>query len=139
MSSGVEIGGRLVLDTSAYSHFRYGDERVLDALAVAQAVILPATVLGELEAGFEGGRRARENRRLLDEFLDEPFVTHLSTSPPIARQYGRVFQQLKRIGHPIPTNDMWIAAATIQCDGQLLTFDGHFSSIETLDAIILQP
>lgn len=111
----------------------------MDALAVAQAVILPATVLGELEAGFEGGRRARENRSLLVEFLDEPFVTHLPTTLPIARQYGRVFQQLKRIGRPIPTNDMWIAAATIQCDGQLLTFDEHFDYVEGLDHVALQP
>ena len=62
--SGVD---RLVLDTSAYSHFRSGHAQVLDALSRAERVLIPVTVLGELEAAFEWGSRARENRRALEE------------------------------------------------------------------------
>jgi predicted nucleic acid-binding protein len=75
--SGAEFAGRLVLDTSAYSHFRAADERVLDLIAAADIVFLPTIVLGELEAGFVLGRRERENRTLLAEFLAEPFVSVL--------------------------------------------------------------
>ena len=53
-SSGVELVARLVLDTSAYSHFRRGHEIVLDFMASAGIIFLSTTVLGELEAGFEG-------------------------------------------------------------------------------------
>lgn len=35
--SGVELADRLVLDTSAYSHFRAGNPRVLDLIAAAQS------------------------------------------------------------------------------------------------------
>ena len=82
--SGAEPIRRLVLDTSAYSHFRAGHQTVLDLLAAADVVLLPATVLGELEAGFEMGRRALENRTTLARFLQEPFVTVLPTSPEVA-------------------------------------------------------
>ena len=71
-SSGAESWHRLVLDTSAYSHFRHGHSAVLDHLAKAETILLPVTVLGELEAAFELSLRAKENRLALAEFLDEP-------------------------------------------------------------------
>ena len=137
--SGAEFAGRLVLDTSAYSHFRAGDERVLDLIATAEIVLLPTIVLGELEAGFTLGRRGLENRTLLAEFLSEPFVSILPVTPAVARFYGRLFADLRRAGTPIPINDIWIAASTLDCGGHLLTFDGDFDQISSLDRTVLTP
>lgn len=137
--SGAEFAGRLVLDTSAYSHFRAADERVLDLIAAAEIVFLPTVVLGELEAGFNLGRRERENRTLLAEFLAEPFVSILPVTPAVARRYGRLFADLRRAGTPIPINDIWIAATTHDCGGHLLTFDGDFDHISSLDCTVLTP
>lgn len=138
-TSGVERVSRLVLDTSAYSHVRRGHAGVLDALSRAERVLVPITVLGELEAAFEMGGRARENRRTLDDFLAEPFVDLLDTTSSIARHYGRVFSTLKREGTPLPTNDIWIAAATIDCGGTLLTFDRDFDRVAGMDRMTLTP
>jgi len=135
-TSGVD---RLVLDTSAYSHFRGGHAQVLDALARAERVLIPVTVLGELEAAFEWGNRARENRRALEDFLEEPFVEVLSITPAVARHYGRVFAGLRRAGTPIPVNDIWIGASVIDCGGTLLTFDRDFDRIAGLDHVTLSP
>jgi tRNA(fMet)-specific endonuclease VapC len=137
--SGVERVDRLVLDTSAYSHFRAGDSRVLDLIAAAEIVFLPTIVLGELEAAFLLGRRERENRTLLAEFLTEPFVSVLPVTPAVARRYGRLFADLRRAGTPIPINDIWIAAAALDCGGHLLTFDGDFERIASLDHTVLTP
>ena len=52
---------RLVLDTSAYSNLRAGHVQVLDHVSDALVVVMPVTVLGELEAAFELGRRTQEN------------------------------------------------------------------------------
>jgi tRNA(fMet)-specific endonuclease VapC len=137
--SGAEFDGRLVLDTSAYSHFRTGDERVLDFIAAAEVVFLPTIVLGELEAAFTLGRRERENHTLLAEFLAEPFVSILPVTPMVARRYGRLFADLRRAGTPIPINDLWIAATTLDCGGHLLSFDGDFKNIAALDCTVLRP
>lgn len=118
---------------------RSGHQQVLDLVAGAGVVILPVTVLGELEAGFELGSRRRENRMLLAEFLAEQFVTARPTTAETARRYGEVFAHLRRAGKPIPVNDVWIAAATLDCGGHLLTFDGHFDSIPNLAATVLRP
>jgi tRNA(fMet)-specific endonuclease VapC len=136
---GAEFVGPLVLDTTAYSHFRAGDERVLDFIAAAKVVVLPTIVLGELEAGFILGRRERENRMLLAEFLGERFVSVLQVTPPIAHRYGQLFADLRRAGTPIPINDIWIAATTLDCGGHLLSFDGHFEKIGRLDCTVLRP
>ena len=138
-SSGVELAHRLVLDTSAYSHFRHGHPLVLDFVAAAGAVLLPTTVLGELEAGFELGTRHKENRSALGEFLAEPFVTTVPITASIARRYGQVFAALRRAGTPIPVNDIWIAASALDRGAHLLTFDDDFGRVAGLDCTILEP
>ena len=136
-TSGGERVRRLVLDTSAYARFRAGHEAVISLLAAAEVVLVPVTVLGELEAGFELGGRGRENRTTLATFLEEPFVSVLPTTPDVAHRYGQTFARLRGAGTPIPTNDIWIAAAAIDAGGRLVTFDGHFCKVPGLDCLVL--
>ncbi len=133
-----EAPTRLVLDTSAYSRFRAGDSRVLDLIAAAELVLVPVTVLGELHGAFEFGTRARENRTVLTEFLNEPFVRIVPVSPDIARRYGKVYAALRRAGRPIPVNDMWIAAAAMDQGGCLITFDRHYEQVAGLDYLLFE-
>lgn len=128
-----------VLDTSAYSRMGAGHDRVLDILAAAEIIAVPVIVLGELEAGFELGRKPQENRALLAEFLAELFVQVLAPTPRVAQRYGQIFARLRRAGTPIPLNDVWIAATAIDCGGSLVTFDRHFERVDGLDAVILGP
>jgi len=131
MQTGVDRG--IVLDTSAYSWLRAGHEDVLDIVAKADVVWVPTVVLGELESGFELGKRARANRVVLEDFLSEPFVDLLPVTRAVARHYGRIFAALRHKGTPIPINDVWIAATALERGGCLLTFDQHFERIESLD------
>lgn len=136
--SGAEPVPRLVIDTSAYSHMRAGHAEALDLLAAAESVFVPVTVIGELEGAFELGRRARENRVTLAGFLAEPFVSVLPTTPEIARRYGQIYARQRRAGAAVPVNDMWIAAATLDCAGHLVTFDHDFKRITGLECTVLQ-
>jgi predicted nucleic acid-binding protein len=49
-----------------------------------------------------------------------------------AEFYAQVYWNLKRKGNPIPTNDMWIAASTLQHGVALFTLDTHFNVIDGL-------
>jgi len=130
---------RVVLDTSAYSHLRSGRKEVVDHIAGAEVVYLPTIVLGELEAAFRLGRRAADNRSKLEEFLDEDFVGVLPVTSDVARRYGALFAQLRVSGTPIPVNDIWIAAATIDAGAHLVTFDRDFERVATLERTLLSP
>ena len=94
-------------------------------------------VVGELEAGFALGRRTAENQVVLTEFLAEPGVKVLQMTGTTARFYARIFAQLRLAGTPIPINDIWIAAAAMECRGRLLTFDRDFSRIPGLEHTLL--
>jgi predicted nucleic acid-binding protein len=69
--------------------------------------------------------------------LDEAFVSILPTDRAIARRYGQVFARLGKAGTSIPVNDIWFAAATLDCGGHLLTFDQQFRYIQGLDLTLL--
>jgi tRNA(fMet)-specific endonuclease VapC len=128
---------RLVLDTSAYSHFRANHAAVIDRLATADVVYMPTIVLGELDAAFRLGRRVADNRSKLEEFLEEDFVEILPITSDVARRYGAIFVELRTAGTPIPINDVWIAATTIDAGAHLITFDRDFDRIDQLDRTIL--
>ena len=112
---------------------------MLDIVAGAEIVVLPVIVLGELEGGFELGNRVQENRRVLGDFLEEPFVSVMAVTTTTVRRYARIFAELRRAGTPISINDVWIAAVTMECNGHLLTFDRDYRHIAELDYTILDP
>ncbi len=89
-------------------------------------------VLGELLAGFRCGSREAENRRELDQFLESPRVEILNIDEETAEFYSSVFRALKEKGRPIPSNDLWIVAATLRHGLALATLDGHFRNIDGL-------
>jgi tRNA(fMet)-specific endonuclease VapC len=130
---------RIVLDTSAYSHFRGNHSAVVNRIAAADIVYLPTIVLGELDAAFRLGRRTGDNRAKLEEFLHEEFVQVLPVTEQVARRYGELFVALRTAGTPIPVNDIWIAAVTVDAGAELVTFDSDFSRIEPLERTILVP
>jgi len=117
------------IDTSAYSRLMRGDHALRSRIEMADTVLTPVTVLGELHAGFELGTRRQENHEVLRAFLDQPGVSIISTTPNIAERYGRLVKQLRDSGTPIPTNDIWIAAAVLETGSRLLTYDAHFEHV----------
>ena len=131
------LNSHIVLDTSAYSYFRRGHTEIADLIRRAKIVSVPAVVLGELEAGFEIGRRAAANRQSLADFLEEPWVEVVDTTRASVRFFARIFADPRRVGSAPSTNDMWIAAATMECGGHLLTFDRDFERIPGLEHTLL--
>ena len=53
----------------------------------------------------------------------------------VAIRYATVRLQLKKIGRPIPENDIWVAATCLELGVPLLTRDGHFDHIHGLEVI----
>jgi predicted nucleic acid-binding protein len=128
---------RVCLDTNAFSRLMRGHDPLTQLLESADEVLIPATVLGELHAGFEMGSRREENRRQLGEFLALPGVETVAVTPDVAERYGLLVSQLTRQGTPIPTNDIWIAASALETGTRLVTYDPHFQHIHGL--ITLSP
>ena len=128
---------KVCLDTNAYSRLMLGHAPLKDLLESVDEVLVPATVLGELHAGFERGSRRQANLEQLAAFLNQPGVDSLVVDDGVAERYGQLVSQLLQAGTPLPTNDIWIAASAMECGARLVTYDAHFASVPGL--LVLAP
>lgn len=109
-----------------------GKADIIEIIALADRIYLNSIVLGELLGGFAVGQKEAQNRSDLTRFLSSPRVGILSITDTTADFYAMIYANLRRKGRPIPTNDMWIAASTMEHGAILITRDQHFTPIENL-------
>lgn len=122
----------ILIDTNAYTAFMLGDAAVIEVIAHADRIYVNSIVLGELLGGFAAGTREARNRGELARFLDSPRVEFVPVTAQTADSYALVYSGLRRKGHPIPTNDLWIAASALEHGAAVLTRGAHFGQIEGL-------
>ena len=130
---------RYCLDTSAYSHLKRGDAAIVGLLDSAEWIGVPSIVIGELWVGFLGGDNAQRNEVELAEFMANPAVEEIVVDSRIGRIYGEIVGTLRRAGTPVPTNDIWIAAAAAAEGASVLTYDDHFALVQRVGSILLSP
>lgn len=124
-----------VLDTSAYSMFNRGDERLYKWISPANRIVVPVIVVGELRAGFAAGDRQGENETLLMRFLDAPNVEVQPIAFATSRYFADIFAVLRKAATPIGSNDIWIAAIAWELNLPILTLDYDFGRIEPIELI----
>ena len=105
---------------------------MLDIIGSAEIIYMSVFVLGELYAGFAGGTKERHNKQVLNRFLLKSPVKTLNATSETAKIFGMVKQELKKAGTPLPINDLWIAAHTLETGSTLITYDSHFKKIAGL-------
>lgn len=123
---------KILLDTSAYVAFKRGIKEVIDIIASAESVLFSPIVLGELMFGFRNGNRFKENMYDLNNLLQHEVVETVQIGKTTSDRYSRIAFHLKRQGTPIPSNDIWIAAQTMEHGAELITSDRHFEEIPGL-------
>ena len=121
-----------LLDTNAYVALKRGHERVSELVRSSTELAFSVIVVGELLFGFRNGNRFEKNLRELDEVLTETTVSLLTVTRVTADRFGRIAAELRRVGKPIPTNDIWIAAHAFESGAELVTFDRHFEVVPGL-------
>lgn len=122
----------VLLDTNAYTAFKLGEPSMIDVINHAETIAISPIVLGELLSGFDGGNRAVKNREELQQFLSSSRIGLYPVTSDTANFYSQIYVALKRKGNPIPTNDMWIAAQSMEHGCMLCTYDKHFQAIDGL-------
>jgi len=123
---------RLLLDTNAYSALRRGEDSVASFVRASEQLLMSAIVVGELLYGFRHGSRLERNLSELRAFLQDTHVELLPVHWTTADRFGRIAADLRKLGTPIPTNDVWIAAHAMEHGADLLSFDRHFEAVPGL-------
>ena len=129
---------KILLDSSAYSHLKRGEQRIAEIVRGSEEILLSTIVIGELLYGFRKGSRLERNLHELRGFLSSPYVTVMTVSFTTADRYARIAASLRAKGRPIPANDIWIAAHALEAGAELVSYDRHFEQIDGLALVHLQ-
>jgi tRNA(fMet)-specific endonuclease VapC len=122
----------ILIDTNAYVAFKKGDASIMEIIQHAETLAISPVVLGELLGGFECGNKTKKNLDELQQFLQSSRIRVFSITADTAKFYSQIYSALKHKGHPIPSNDMWIAAQALENGCVLCSYDKQFKAIEGL-------
>lgn len=114
----------MILDTNALSAAADDDPKLLALLARADEVALPVIVLGEYRYGIAQSRNRSDYENWLQRLVRDCVV--LDVNEETTHHYAAINLELRRLGKPIPTNDLWIAALGKQHSLPILSRDHHF-------------
>jgi predicted nucleic acid-binding protein len=123
----------VILDTNGLSALADGDATLEPILRQAAGIALPVIVLGEYRYGIRQSRHRLRYERWLAEAMAGYQV--LAVDQGTADHYADVREELKRRAHPIPANDLWIAALARQHRLPILSRDRHFDFVPGLKRI----
>jgi predicted nucleic acid-binding protein len=117
----------MILDTNALSAAAERDPEVIAVLSGAEQLALPVIVLGEYRYGISQSRYRNRYSNWLDAFILDCLV--LSINEETTHHYVAINLELRQIGKPIPTNDLWIAALSRHYSFPILSRDRHFDFV----------
>jgi tRNA(fMet)-specific endonuclease VapC len=126
---------RIVIDTNRYRDFCDGADNAISVIRKSSEIYIPFIVVAELRAGFACGNKGPENEQILSKFLNKPRVRLLFADEGTTFIYANLFRQLRTQGVPIPTNDLWISALTVQHGLMLFSRDSHFNKLPQIPVV----
>jgi len=116
-----ERAGRYVIDTNIAIALLNGDRGAAVCWSEADEVLIPAPVLAELLFGAQRSSRRAENEERIRALAAK--MDFVPCDEVACERYAAVKASLANSGHPIPENDLWVAACALAADATLVTRD----------------
>ena len=123
---------KVCIDTSAYIAMEHGNTAVAVFLGECEEIIVPAATFAELAEGNYRRDNPAKAHATLNNFLDKKNVKFVPAGNAISFRYAEIAHSLRRKGHMIPQNDIWIAATAFETSSRVLSYDHHFDEIDGL-------
>ncbi len=126
-------GSSVLLDTNIVIDFFKGDNKTVNILENTDNIFIATAVLAELYLGAYRSANKQKHLEQIKGFLNH--CTVLSADSGTAENYAIVKTLLFQKGKPIPENDIWIAATSLQHNLPLFTRDKHFEEVDTINIL----
>ncbi len=123
----------MILDTNALSAWADGRAGIMAPLRSAERLVVPSVVLGEYYFGIRQSRHRSRYEEWLTKYL--PLTEIATITSATADVYADIRLNLRRLGTPLPPNDVWIAAVARQHVLPVLSNDRHLDAVEGVSRI----
>jgi tRNA(fMet)-specific endonuclease VapC len=124
------MNGRYIIDTNIIVGLFANEDAICTRFHSGTNIVLPSIVLGELYYGAFKSMKTGENLRKINRLVAEKII--LSCDAGTAYEYGRLRNEQRMKGKPLPENDLWIAALAMQHNLIMASRDKHFADIDGL-------
>jgi len=121
-------GNNIVADTNIFIDLMKGNEAIAKKLESFDEVYLSPVVLVELYFGAYRSANPEKHLRKIAMAIQESKL--LTIDGATAEIFVTIKLALFAKGNPIPENDIWIAATSLQHQLPLYTNDKHFAEVE---------
>lgn len=123
----------MILDTNALSAVADDVPAAMEIYNRAATIALTVIVLGEFRFGMAQSRLRHEYENWLKQLIVAARV--LDIDEQTTQHYADIRLELKKVGRPISSNDIWIAALCRQHSLPLLSRDRHFDAVRGITRI----
>jgi len=127
----IPMNGRYIVDTNIIVGLFANEDAICTRIHADAKIILSSIVLGELYFGAFKSVKTSENLRKINRLMADKII--LNCDAGTAYVYGRLRNEQRMKGKPLPENDIWIAALAMQHNFILASRDKHFADIEGLN------
>lgn len=124
-------GKRYLSDTNIIVDLFSGGQEIKELIEAIEEPIVSAITIGELYFGVEKSQYRSRHLKQVDEFTE--ICTILDVDLATTKVYGKIKNELKKKGRPIPENDLCIAATSVQYNLTLVSKDKHFIEVGKLN------
>jgi tRNA(fMet)-specific endonuclease VapC len=124
------IGNKYLLDTNIIIAWLQGETAIADKIEKSEEVYIPIIVVGELYYGAAFSSHVQKNIKEIKKLTSNYNV--LLIDEEASFHYGNIKTALRKIGKPIPENDIWIAAIALRYELIVVTRDNHFKIIDSI-------
>lgn len=120
-----------LFDTNIIIAFLNNDSKIVDLFAGSSIINVSPITVGEMFYGAMNSQNSLKNLGIHKEFFS--YCNILSITDKTALHYSEIKINLKRIGKPIPENDLWIAANAIENSFTVVTRDKHLLATDFIN------
>ena len=119
---------KYLIDTNIIIAYLKQDTVIMEKFHTINDLYIPSIAIGELYLGAHLSLKVEKNINNTNNLLSQFKI--LNVTQNTAQNYGFIKATLRKIGKPIPENDIWIAAIAKEHDLIIATRDKHSLSLD---------
>ena len=124
---------RFLFDTNIIIGFLKNEDIIVNNIKEEEIINVSVITVGEMFFGANNSERSDRNTTVYKEFFE--YCEIFKVTEKTAEYYAKLRYKLKKIGKPIPENDIWIAAIAKENDMTIVTRDKHLLGINFIKTV----